>query len=234
MAVEPKRGCGYRKIGGTYLVGDPGGFPCDRLPIILTSCPVCGNGFKQARGFTWIDVDKLVGGIHRNCQDEFPCPLCMDTSKLGKAGLLWIGEQFYRTPKAFDDEARILGISRRIAAVPRNFKVGETWVLLAHPKTTNCKECCGNGFVGQGIDGPEPPIKCETCHGTGKIAAIFKVWRPKRVEKILPESARGSQEAKDLVERGITPVFMPDDDPDHRGSVYEDDSNEVPEEVKAA
>ena len=31
MASEPKRGCGYRKIGGTYLVGGGIGIPCDRL-----------------------------------------------------------------------------------------------------------------------------------------------------------------------------------------------------------
>ena len=36
MAVEPKRGCGYRKIGGTYLVSDSGevrlGIPLALLP----------------------------------------------------------------------------------------------------------------------------------------------------------------------------------------------------------
>lgn len=233
MAVEPRRGCGYRKIGGLYLVSPSDGFPCDRLPIPLTVCPVCSHGFKQSRGFTWVDVDGLVGGIHKACADEFPCPLCMSTHELGKAGLLWIGEKFYKTPRDFDDEARILGISRRIPAVPRNFKVGETWVLLAHPKTTRCEACKGSGLldplerVGEVLNAE----KCERCHATGRIPAIFKVWRPRRVEKILPESLRDSKEAAQLIEQGITPVFVPDNDPDHQGTVYEDD---LPETAEAA
>lgn len=32
MAQESKRGCGYRKVGGTYLVGNYISVPCDRLP----------------------------------------------------------------------------------------------------------------------------------------------------------------------------------------------------------
>lgn len=33
MASETKRGCGYRKVGGMYLVGDYIRVPCDRLPF---------------------------------------------------------------------------------------------------------------------------------------------------------------------------------------------------------
>lgn len=221
MAVEAKRGCGYRKIGGLYLVSGPGGLPCDRLPIPLTVCPVCSHGFKQTRGFTWVDVNGLVGGVHRDCKDEFPCPLCMATSEMGKAGLLWIGTQFYKSPAEFNKEAAELGVSRRISAVPRGFKVGETWILLAHPKTiqADCAACEGKGYIG-GIGENEV---CDGCEGKGTKhqPAIFKVWRPDRIEKILPESKRGSEEALELAERGITPVFVPDNDPDHQGTVYD-------------
>ena len=41
MAIEPRRGCGFRKTGGLYLVGDNQGQPCCRLPIILHVCPAC-------------------------------------------------------------------------------------------------------------------------------------------------------------------------------------------------
>lgn len=34
MACEPKRGCGYRKVGGIYLVGGGIGVPCDRTKML--------------------------------------------------------------------------------------------------------------------------------------------------------------------------------------------------------
>jgi len=61
MAVEAKRGCRFRKIGGTYLVSDRGGVICDRLPIPLDICPTCGHGIHASRGWTWVDVAALVG-----------------------------------------------------------------------------------------------------------------------------------------------------------------------------
>ena len=57
---EGKRGCGYRKPGGFYLVCDAPGQPCGRLPIPLTSCPCCGTGIKYARGVTWIDPSPVL------------------------------------------------------------------------------------------------------------------------------------------------------------------------------
>lgn len=230
MAVEARRGCGYRKIGGLYLVSEGQGMPCDRLPIALDVCPTCSHGFKQSRGWTWVDVNGLVAGVHRDCKDKFPCPLCMATSEMGKAGLLWIGEKFYKTPDAFDRESAELGVSRRIKAIPRGFKVGETWILLAHPKTIQqtCPTCEGRG---QGIEGEVGG--CETCDGKGirMLAGIFKVWRPSRIEKILPESLRGSVEHMELEEKGITAVFVPDNDPDHQGTVYDKDEEEDDELV---
>lgn len=196
MAVEARRGCGYRKIGGLYLVGDAFGVPCDRLPFPLHVCPVCSAGIKQARGWTWFDAAALFGGKHTDCTDAFPgCPVCAGT--IERAGLIWIGEKFYKTPLEFDIEAAELGVSRRISAVPRDFKVGETWVLLAHPKA------CINVAAKEGEDAFLP--------------GIFRVWRPSGIEKLLPESAT-PEESQALIERGIRPVFVPDNDPDHQSS----------------
>jgi hypothetical protein len=200
VSVEPRRGCGFRKIGGLYLVSDGRGVVCDRLPIVLGICPTCGHGVKQTRGFTWVDAAALAG-VHPNCKDDFACPLCMAPHELGRCGLLWIGEKFYKTPDDFDREAASLGVSRRITAIPRGFKVGETWILFAHPKAV------------QVVGVMEIDYK----------PGIFKVWRPQRIEKILPESKRGSEEAAALSEKGITAVFVPDNDPDHRGTVYDDE-----------
>jgi hypothetical protein len=204
MASEPKRGCGYRKVGGKYLVGGGVAVACDRLPLELSVCPCCHAGIKQSRGWTWVNVAMLVGGIHPNCLDDFPCPLCMETSKMGNAGLLWIGEKFYPTPQDFDREGAQMGFSRRISAIPRDFKVGETWVLLAHRKTFKTIEPDENGVL---RDTFKP--------------GIFKVWRPTRIEQLCKESDRNSEMVAELIKRGITPVFVPDDDKDHQGSVHD-------------
>jgi len=37
MAIEPIRGCGFRKVHGLYLVGDAVGLPCDRMPFRIAS-----------------------------------------------------------------------------------------------------------------------------------------------------------------------------------------------------
>jgi hypothetical protein len=236
MAVEARRGCGYRKVGGLYLMGDGRGVECDRLPLPLTICPCCSQGIKQARSWTWIDVALcansaeppkrlLVGGVHRDCRDSFPCPLCMATEGMGKAGLLWIGARFYSTPADFSAEADRLGISRRVAAVPRNFVAGETWVLLAHPKGMTCPKCAGGGL--HTTPGSQQHLPCDLCDSTGKVPAIFRVFRPTRIEKIITETqAQDAGAMAELERRGITPVVVPDNDPDHQGSVYDDDQDD--------
>lgn len=229
MAVEPRRGCGFRKIGGLYFVGGGAAVYCDRLPIPLEVCPTCGHGIKQTRGFTWVELEPLVGGAHAQCADTFPCPLCMRPDTLGRCGLLWVGERFYKTPADFDREAAALGISRRISAIPRGFVVGETWIVFAHPRAIatqlNCPRCAEVVAVVR-IDG-ELQLACPACgwNGLAFRPGIFKVWKPERIEKILPESARGSPEAAELAAKGITAVFVPDDDADHRGTVYDDEEN---------
>jgi hypothetical protein len=222
MAVEAKRGCGYRKAGGLYLVGGGVGIPCDRLPFELTCCPTCSQGIKQARGWTWVDVAKLFNGPHlvtsKSVMNETAtgpaqvpcgcglfnhCPLCNSPELLGRAGLLWIGEKFYKTPDKFIAEGVSLGFSRRIKTVPQGFKVGETWVLLAHAKAVRT---------------PAVDPQSDATYKPG----IFYVWLPQRLEKIVLESTRGTEEIEALERRGITPVFVPDEDRDHQGNVHDD------------
>lgn len=218
MSVEAKRGCGFRKVGGLYLVGEAGGIGCDRLPIPLTVCGCCGQGIKQSRGWTWCDIAGLVGGDHMiehvpsadachpltyppspcNCSMGL-CPLCHNVAKMGRGGLVWIGTQFYPTIEAFEAEAKSQGISRRVAALPRGFKLGDV-VLLAHPRG----------------------VLQSTGELTGQyVPAIFRVWRPTRVERIYNESDRGSEAVQADEKRGISPVFVPDNDADHHGSVFD-------------
>jgi len=235
MSCEPKRGCGYRKIGGTYLVSGPEGFSCDRLPFKLCICPVCGQGVKFSRGWTWVDIGKLVGGPHllkdgvsafhllKDGISAFPdgiickcplCPLCVAPQTMGRGGLLWVGARFYPKPEHFMAEGLSLGFSRRIASIPRGFKLGSTWVLMAHKK----------GFlemVKEPINPEQPelvPIE-KVKYSPG----VFTVWRPTKIERILPDTEQGNEELLEkLAKKNITPVFVDANDPDHQGSVWDE------------
>lgn len=211
MAVEKKRGCGYRKVGGIYLVSEPGGSSCCSLPLELTICPCCGGGIKQARGFTWVNPtllfqkqEPLKPGCHMGC------PVANPAIMGERAGLLWVGESFYPTPDAFDKEASTLGISKRVAALPRGFKLGETFILLAHPKAVLAEVEAAGELV--------PKLE--------RRPGIFRIFRPTRVEKILNESMATEAEIERLKKAGITPVIVPDDDPDHMGTVYDTDDDD--------
>lgn len=216
MAIEKKRACGYRKVGGLYLVVDDAGEGCHRLPAPLDVCPTCNSGIKQSRGWTWIDGGALFNPAciqkddsltfagfdaltHRHC---VRCPICFPSRFLtDRCGLLWIGERFYPSTVHFVMEATMLGISKRIAAIPRGFKPGKTWVLLAHPKA-----CTGGGC------------------GIERRPGIFRVFIPSRIEKLITQSDATAETLARLKQQNITPVIVPDDDPDHCGSVYDDES----------
>lgn len=225
MAVEAKRGCGYRKVGGLYMVGGGISVPCDRLPFELTICSCCGQGIKQSRGWTWIDTGKFFNGPHlvdsattfnetatgpakvpcREAASKYYCELCEHPEAIGRAGLLWIGEKFYKTPQDFVKEGVSLGFSRRIKAVPQGFKLGETYVFLAHPNTIKLPQAAED-------------FECEPSYKPG----IFYAWLPSRLEKIVLESQRGTEEIAALEKRNITPVFVPDGDKDHQGNMHDD------------
>lgn len=209
MAVEAKRGCGYRKVGGLYLMGGKVSRPCGKLPFPLEVCPTCGGGIKQTRGWTWFEPEKLFANIR--CALELhwekwrpgePCAGCVLNDQLietiGRAGLLWIGKGFYKTTYDFVHESIDLGVCRRITAIPRGFVLGETWVFVAHP-------------AAMGRPGDEIP-------------GIFSMFKPIAIEKIVTQSALESMDGEErarFTKKDITLVPVPDNDPDHRGTVYD-------------
>jgi hypothetical protein len=207
MAVEKARGCGYRKVGGLYLCGEGGSLACDRLPYELVTCPTCGAGVKFSRGFQWLNWSTYAGEhsvLNDGCRCGWIegigsiCPACHPKDKPQPYGLLYVGEQFY-TPQSFIEEALDMGVSRRIAAVPRKLKLGETWVLFAHISA------CGTRQEKQ--DG-----------GTMKtvgIPGIFYAFRPTRIEKLIWKSDAKPEYLEELQKAGIIPVIIPDGDVDH-------------------
>lgn len=219
MAVEAKRGCGFRKVGGLYLVGEATGLTCDRLPYPVGVCPTCSHGIKPSRGIRWMDGGEYFGGNCKRLQEEVAseldvkdwaechrservhCPLCY-SGELGTVGFMWVGEKFYPTPQVFELEASQWGVSKRIAQLPKELVLGETWILLVHPK---------------GVREKLPDEKIEGIGTVERFAskpAIFHAFQPVRVEKIVTDLTPGETLEK-LKKRGITPVVVPHNDPDH-------------------
>lgn len=173
---EAERGCGYRKKGGLYLRSDGIGQECGRLPIELTVCPCCNQGIKPARGFTWISGEIIKNSKCPGLDTE--CAACPMFSVPEKVGLLWVGGKFYPTPESFTIEANKMGVSKRIAQVPKDLVLGETWVAIAHR---------------------------EVKFGEEKKPGIFRIFKPTRIEYVV-RGNETMQELKALEKRGIEPV----------------------------
>jgi hypothetical protein len=223
MAVEAKRGCGFRVVGGTYLVAGPGGFDCGRLPIPLLPCALCDH------------VPGFIRGMRKVVPKNFlhAAPVCARTTtqacdvcpferafERAQGAMMWVGDKFY-TSESFTEEASTLGPSKRIGKVPHWFKLG-MWVYMAHEKVID-KPCptCVEVAAAYGCTGKTPPIlvmeNCEECGGSGmvKTPAIFFAFRPSRIERIIPKTMSEEDRAK-LIEEGLTPVEVPDHDSDHQ------------------
>lgn len=189
MAVEAKRGCGYRKVGGLYLVSGELSESCDRLPFELSTCPCCGEGIKQARGWTWIEPNRLFESFHESCICSNFCPVCNphtifynpETEKSDKkAGLIWIGKQHYPTTRDFIKEGVSQGVSRRINSIHRGFELGKTWVLLAHPEAVTRLP----------TEDEVEKTDADLFNGNANIEVpgIFCVFKPTRIERIIKQS----------------------------------------------
>lgn len=225
VLTEAKRGCGFRKGGGTYLVTEAKPMqPCGKLPIPLDVCPTCSRGIKPSRGWTWVDAQVLCE--RRKCAEgDIKCVWCpLHDSFLAenrRMGLLWIGQKFYDTPLDWMEEARKMGVSRRISTVPRDFHVGKTWVLVAHREVIRkaCAACDGEGklplYGDRASTAPraEPEAEqvgyqeCSDCDGSGVTytAAVFHAFKPERIEYVC-RGDETDEELDRLVERGLVPV----------------------------
>jgi len=141
-----------------------------------------------------------------------------------------VGEGFYKSPEDFAREAEIMGISKKIPFKPKDMVVGKTVVYLAHHKACEVREAPAMQHamaVGAADPGDRPRLlDAETVK---KATGIFSAFIPQRIVQIVKESAlegpAGDKLREDLAKRGITPVPVPDDDPDHAapGHTRDDD-----------
>lgn len=206
ICYEEARGCGFRKEGGLYLRGSAGGDGCGKLPILIPEiCPTCGEGIRASRAPRLL-ADPAGLWNRKRCRHDPardgldhrrpPAPGCescpFGQPSIGQALIIWVGERFYPSPSAYVEEARRMGISRRIPSVPRGFVVGRDYVLLAH------KKC----FSVNPVD--EAGNRLDEVLWMPGIIGIFK---PDKIEIVVtPET---SQEALQRhVAQGLTPVIV--------------------------
>lgn len=222
---------GHRKAGGIYIVTDGLGEPCERLPLPLDCCPTCGAGVQQTRSFRWIATDlvfrnprirpcavssdrpsKGTSDFHSHCHRCVICtPALFEAHAQPKdqAGLLWVGEKFYPCADAWAQEAAQMGVSKRIAAIPKGLVVGKTFVFVAHPTAIREK-------VERPPAGGELLGKQEIVERPG----VFHVFVPKRIELVVTPSMKKEKWVKELVDNnGVVLVEVPEDDPDHAPNV---------------
>ena len=223
MAVEQARGCGYRKVGGIYLVTLGEGHPCGRMPIHIKECECCGHvPVKKSRGWQWI-LWSWMDKVAKQCQFESLIPVgrpwgnaieCEGRCPMrppvpdGKLGLLWIGEKHYKNPQLWLEEAAKMGVSRKISAIPKDFKIGETWVAAAHKYGASELKFYEEGAV----DMQSPFIQY--------VPGIVQLFLPTAIELIVTPSMKEEDWVQKMVEKqGVTLVEVPEDDPDHMPTV---------------
>lgn len=195
ILYEKKRGCGFRTSGadgvGLYLMGDPDLVVCPRLPFPLTVCPCCGAGIKFSRGFTWIQPGRIFdpdlepkselgksGDLADPHQPEL-CAMCNPEPISGpQAGLMWVGAAHY-SPHSFVREARQRGISKKIAALPRGFVIGEHRIYLAHKQAVTDFE---------NLDQPASP-------------GVFMVFKPTHIDLVIDDEEDVPEKALRLKEK---------------------------------
>lgn len=190
--MEKERGCGWRKIGGFYLCGEGVSVACDGLPLSLEPCSECGFTMHFSRGVQVIPrgyLESKVQKAHRDqaCGDNFPCPICTPGET---SAFMWVSKDFY-SPSSFIKEAKEMGVSKRFAkgSLPREFKVGLTWVLLAHKKVNF------------------PRDRLDFSKGYTQAPGVFYAFRPQRVEVPLWKDT-DPQEIRDLEDQGFTVVLI--------------------------
>lgn len=109
------------------------------------------------------------------------------------------------TPSSFIAEAKNWGVSKRIPALPNDFRINEDWVYLAYLKL---------------IPSPKKSFRLPTMDepdgSQGYRPGIFYAFRPIAVELIITETQSFDKDLVDqITDAGVTPVVVPDDDSDH-------------------
>jgi hypothetical protein len=216
MAIERKRGCGFRKVGKTYLVGEGIFTACDRLPYPVGSCPVCGAGIPLTRGTIKINPLKLFG-YHQPCSDKWPDIMCTPRDEI--AYIMTVGIKYYPMPQDFAREAMEMGVSKAIPTIPKKLELGRTVIFLCHPKAIAVTEPIAvqqaMAVVEQAGNPQQSLFPLELANKPTYKPGIFMTFVPRRVEKLCWQSDYTEENMEKHKKRGIDLVPVPDGDKDH-------------------
>lgn len=218
MSIEARRGCGFRKCGGIYVMGDlSDAVPAEFLPFCCE--------FPFTRALQLVEGERLF----RTCAD----PKAGGFGRFMKLGLMYVGSSFY-TPDSFLREAREMGVSKRVSSIPAEVLPGDPVALAyiaaiptgidldatAGPfgdviEALHCSACRNvpvataavNGLTGIGSrlayrercerllaertegDITElPKYRALPKHDPRQVAGVFCLFRMRAVEVVLPES----------------------------------------------
>jgi len=206
---ESKRGCGFRQVGKLYLMGEGIAHACPSLPLQFNECECCGYAPSFYRDFQWIKkayIKHTRKPTGKACDPE--CPVCYGVNEQVEYGLMWVGRRFY-TPQEFIEEDKSMGICKAIKQIPKGLTLGETWIMIAHPKAIidnsdpRYKEK-HEYWVTRGIDEGEPEPQPPSYPG------IFYAFKPTRIEMLVYESQATPEYLQDLEAKGITPIIVLD------------------------
>jgi hypothetical protein len=215
MSVEARRGCGFREVKKLYLVGEYTPVFCDRLPLPIGECPYCHQGIHFVRSFTKLDALKMFGLHGDVCKDEHrPCFICDPTNK--PSYVMMVGENSYPTPQDFMVEAEAQGISKKIPFIPKDMKLGETVLYLAHNKA--CEVPDNTPDKPSVLKEAESILEQTRMVDTPKVKkalGIFTAFIPQRVEMLFYESEITEKLKAKMAKRGISIISVTDGDPDH-------------------
>jgi hypothetical protein len=159
MAVESKRGCGFRKAGGLYVVGK-----FHRPEAMEAFC----TDYEQTRTLRWADPARLFATA-QGIPDSY--------TQAERIALMWVGESHY-SKASFTREALAMGVSKRVSSLPIGMKAGDP-IALAHPSGvstflddlgvhvgTHCKACWN-----------VPAAKAIGNHGVATMRYMTKAYR---------------------------------------------------------
>ncbi|MFA5692784.1 MAG: hypothetical protein WC907_04125 [Acholeplasmataceae bacterium] len=180
MMKRVERGCGFRVKGGVYLMGGDFWSPCQRLPMAIPVCPTCGNTIEFFRGIKQFNPKELFGDCRneRHTCHSHTCPVCFPPEK---AWVMWVGSEY--TPRSFVEEAKLMGVSKRIPYIPNAMQTGD-WVWLCYKKVF------------------------KRDHEKGHDPGVFFAFQVTEVQKILTDKQQEDEEYIAELERfGITPVI---------------------------
>ncbi len=192
--LRQERGCGYPQIGGTYLFGGIGiSLVCDRLPLEIGVCNCCGETIRFFRGIQQINPLALWG-VHDGSECTCPpiCPLCHPEKHEAPCFFMWVGQDY--SMKSFAKEAFEMGVSKRISVIPKDLEIGKSWIFLG--KT---------GII------TETDLGYDAKKGkTIKANGVFYAFKVTQIQYWIAESDATEEKLKELKDRGITPVIVPE------------------------